>query len=153
MNFSEKDIKRFWAKVQREGECWAWQDALHTSGYGRFYVRCIGYYAHRLAWVLAHGEDVPASMCVCHVCDNRRCVRPDHLFLGTRAENNADCKRKGRTLVGERNHNAKLTWNRVRKMRALRSAGHTIPALAKRFHVSVATTGKIVTNQLWKEAA
>lgn len=94
--------ERFWAKVQKTDGCWLWTASRNTRGYGRASIgRGRHTFAHRLAFALANG-DFDNRLDVCHRCDNPQCVRPDHLFLGTRADNMADAKAKGRLWIGPR---------------------------------------------------
>jgi hypothetical protein len=95
---------RFWKKVDTSGECWEWRASLWGGGYGCFWTGEKRALAHRVSWELAHGE-IPSGMCVCHSCDNKLCVRPDHLFLGTQRDNVQDAIKKNR-LTGLRNSHA-----------------------------------------------
>jgi hypothetical protein len=81
--------------VDRSGECWVWTSKHNDLGYGMLMVNYQRWYAHRLAWTLANGP-IPDGLCVLHRCDNPPCVRPAHLFLGTRTDNAKDRDQKGR---------------------------------------------------------
>lgn len=86
---------RFWPKVKKSDGCWEWQ-ATKRRGYGSFAIKhAVFMMAHRVAYELTHGP-IPEGMYLCHHCDNRVCVRPDHMFVGTNSDNQQDAKRKGR---------------------------------------------------------
>lgn len=86
---------RFWANVAKADGCWLWSASATPNGYGQFRLGRLMVSAHRVAWLMTYGP-VPADLCVLHRCDVRRCVRPDHLFLGTTGDNNRDTVAKGR---------------------------------------------------------
>lgn len=152
--------KRFWAKVDKTGDCWEWRGRNSRYGYGRISLRLrtVGkanrdLFAHRVAWELTYGP-IPSGLCVLHRCDNRLCVRPDHLFLGTRTDNAADRQSKGRTrtghLYGEKSTVAKLTAEQVRTIRR-RYAEESISykQLAREFQVDQSQIAHIVTRKQW----
>jgi hypothetical protein len=90
----------FWKRVTKTESCWPWRGFAHKkTGYGRFNYLGGQYYAHRVSWLFSHGE-IPIGLDVLHHCDNPPCVRPDHLFLGTQTDNNADRDAKGRGRWG-----------------------------------------------------
>jgi HNH endonuclease len=95
----ERGVGRFWNKVVKltGDNCWVWNSETDANGYGFFWIEVLRrpVRATRLAYTLAVGP-VPDGLCVCHTCDNPICVRPDHLWLGTQADNLRDMVRKGR---------------------------------------------------------
>jgi hypothetical protein len=157
-------LVRFWSKVDRRGpdECWEWQAGREDSGYGVF----DGRHAHRVAWEITNGA-IPAGLIVRHyVCDNRPCCNVAHMKLGTRRQNSEDMVRKGRQAtgdrsprrlhpesyaVGEAHGNSKLTPDQVREMRRLYAVGgETHQSLGRRFGISAAIAGRIVSRKMWK---
>jgi len=95
-------VAHFWARVDRLGddECWLWQGAPTTKGYGVTCFRGKKVYAHRAAWEIENGRPIPDGLCGLHSCDTPLCCNPSHVFLGTQTENMADVDRKGRRRTG-----------------------------------------------------
>lgn len=91
----------FWNLCDRSGDCWEWQGKLNDCGYGlkRYMGKLMN--AHRAAYLHAVGE-IPDGMCVCHSCDNTKCMNPDHLWLGTHQDNMDDMWEKGRGYTKDR---------------------------------------------------
>ena len=137
--------QRFWGKVDRSGECWVWTGALTGPGYGQITVSGRKKTAHRLSWEAYNGP-APKGMFVCHKCDNRACVNPAHLFLGTHADNMADMARKGRSYHGEKHHWAKLSTDDVDEIRRFYSNGTPQKVLAREFGVTQGAISQIVNN-------
>lgn len=148
-------VRRFWSHVQKTPTCWEWT-ASKRDGYGLFQsiARKSAGNAHRVAWVLAYG-DIPKGSLVLHKCDNRSCVKPSHLFLGTYQDNMDDRNKKGRQARGERNAHARLTADQVTTIRLLRNDGRYIGwgkriDIAERFGVSVHTISSIWAMRSWR---
>jgi hypothetical protein len=159
---------RFWAKV-RKGEhadhCWEWTASKRAKGYGAFVWhdrngRVVNGRAHRYAWMVTNGE-IPEGLCVLHKCDNPTCVRPDHLFIGTRADNNRDMHRKRRAVAGgtlcgtgvyprgSSHHGAKLTEQDIRRLRMLVGT-RSYSQLARQFNITASHVHRIVKRKVWK---
>lgn len=145
--------ERFWKKVNvlSPDECWEWTASLTKKGYGSFGWVSGSEYAHRVSWILRFG-DIPDDLHVLHSCDNRKCVNPDHLFLGTTQDNSKDMVSKGRSMTNEKNPMSKLNAEKVREIRdILRSPSRpSHRKLAKMFDVSSGTISLIGSNHIWK---
>lgn len=154
--------KLFWRYVVKLGrECWIWTGCVTApdspdNGYGVFYTprgpNCRGRMrAHRAAWILTHGA-IRGGMMVCHKCDNRLCVNPAHLFLGTHDDNMRDKAQKGHNVrfPGEKNPNSRLSTNDVMRIRKARAAGTSAKALGARFKVHSGTIDAICARRIWK---
>lgn len=152
-------VERFWQKVDRapgqgpRGDCWLWIGALNDSGYGKLTANgSKAYRAHRFSYELENGP-LAAGACVLHRCDTRRCVRPDHLFEGTRSENNADTKSKGRSRGGQgkgsahpravlNEHYIKLIW-------FFRGRGHGASAIGRMLQLNRRTVQNVLSGNSW----
>lgn len=141
----------FWPLVSKQASgCWEWIGRLDQHGYGEFFHDGRSWKAHRLAWVLRHGS-IKKGMCACHKCDNRKCVNPDHIFIGTNVDNLKDMHRKGRGGWGERNGNAKFTAEEVRGMiLEHREKGTSCTELAERRGVDPSTVSLILLGKSWR---
>lgn len=147
---------RLWLKVEKmPSGCWEYRGKLSTNGYGRIARGGRGegeVPAHRVAWEQRNGP-VPDGMILCHSCDNPPCVNPNHLFLGSHADNAADRNRKGRHRFGVSHHNARLTPDQVRTIRRWASEGLSRAESARRMDVSPSTVAAIVHGRLWRHVA
>lgn len=128
------------------GDCIAWQGAIRNSkGYGQITVKGRKYLAHRVVYEKAHGP-LPAGLVVRHRCDNPRCVNPEHLEVGTQADNMADCAKRGRQFSVLTAEQVVFIRNNY-KPRCPEFGG---TALARRFGVSPATVSMALNRRNWK---
>lgn len=168
--------------VESASGCWEWTGDMTESGYGRMFFRGRMEVAHRVGYVLHRGP-IGDGLCACHTCDNRRCVNPSHIFLGTKADNSADMVAKGRSLTGnrnpsrvyperrargerhgmnlhperrtngERNRHAVLTAEIVLEMRSDRANGLSYAQIAEKHGVPYGMAYKAVTGLRWSHLA
>lgn len=176
-DFDDSTVARFWAKVNKDGPvpehmphlgaCWIWTASYRNNdGYGCQWVNGRTYRAPRLAWLIVNGT-IPDGQCVLHHCDNRGCVRPSHLWLGSNAENVADREMKGRgrqprgIANGTHTHPervprgschsfAKLTEDQVREIRRRAGNGEAGRALGREFGISSTNVSSIIRCETWK---
>ncbi len=154
--YHERLADRFWPKADRGEGCWEWR-GYRKRGYGYVVIarkpRLREVRAHRIAYVLSYG-DIPDGMLVCHHCDNPSCVRPDHLFLGTYADNHADMDQKGRRghgrVYGEAHGRSKLSCAKAAEIRRLTEAGRSHRQLAVQFGVSPTAIRLVQSGRTWK---
>lgn len=137
-----------------ENGCIPWTGYLDKDGYGNICLVGTGRQhgrAHRYAYERATGQPIPDGMVVCHRCDNRYCVNPEHLFLGTPNDNTADMVAKGRNRFGEKSIHAKLTEESVRTIvRRYRAGGITQRELAHEYGVDQTAISLIMRGQNWR---
>jgi uncharacterized protein (DUF433 family) len=156
MNSTTTFADHFWSCVDQgidDSGCWTWQGRVDKDGYGRVWQgprrggrrggRVLG--AHRAAWELTYGP-IPTGLCVCHHCDNRPCCRPDHLFVGTVADNNRDMAAKGRANNGQ----TKLTATDVLAILERVAAGQPQLDLAVEYQIGTSAISGIVRGRSWR---
>jgi hypothetical protein len=153
---TESILNRFFEKVRggEPHECWEWQSAIGSRGYGMFWVGGTKRtkFAHRVAWELHNGSEIPESMYVMHSCDNPRCVNPYHLSIGTAKDNKQDSVAKLRHAYGERNRGGgKLTTEQAAAIKQ-RADGLSITKTAAKYGVSSNTVKRIRSGRLWAQA-
>ena len=146
------DEVRFWEKVRKTDTCWIWMASLDHAGYGQFHRwdngRKVMRKAHRVAYELKNGE-CPPDMCVLHSCDNPKCVRPEHLRLGTRSGNKKDQVDRHRIIFGDNCSWSKLDSTQVSQIRERIINGERLVDLAKEYRVSPSNLSRIKTGDSW----
>ena len=137
--------ERFWAKTRVEGNCWIWTGRLQPGGYGLVSRTIEGkrrsFLAHRYSYQIAKGE-IPAGLLVRHSCDVRRCVNPDHLDVGTHAQNSRDAVERGRLAQ-------KLCADDVRVIRFMEDGGVSRSEIAAVFGISQSMVSNIIGGKFW----
>ena len=149
--------ERFLGKfIRLDSGCWKWTGNLTEDGYGAIWYRNRNVRAHRVAYELFVGS-IPNGHLICHHCDNRWCVNPQHLFAGTHKDNLVDMGQKGRqrlqidpkSMTGKNNHQSKLTNNDVQRIKSLLRKGGNQSAIAREHGVSPDAINKIARGHNW----
>jgi DNA-binding transcriptional regulator YiaG len=154
MEFTEKNIQKFWRNVDIKGkeDCWLWKAHKNNDGYGCFRVKEKSYVSSRVAYFLYYG-DFDETLCCLHRCDCPACCNPDHLFLGTIQDNIDDMCKKGRVNhpIGVANGKCKLSIENVLEIRNDYATGnYTKAELGKKFNITSTNVYAIVTGKTWK---
>lgn len=139
-------IERFWSKVNKTDDCWIWVAGLSPDGYGKFKSGGRTYRSTRFLWAHLHGE-IPEGMHVLHDCDNKRCVKPDHLHLGTNIDNMREGVERCRFLYGSNNPAGKLTEDAVVD---IRTSSLTQWELAHKYGVNQAVVWRALRGFTWR---
>ena len=149
MKGAEEKLLKYVA-TSHPAECWEWKGARNPVGYGRMRLNGKMIYPHRLTWDLKHGP-IKTGLLVCHTCDNPPCCNPAHLFLGTHADNSADCVRKGRhkrvSPRGQDAGRAKLTNAQVV---AIRNDPRVQRLIAADYHIDSSSVSDIKNRITWR---
>lgn len=150
---------RFWEKVEypstTDNDCWTWTGSKYKNGYGQFFKNPEKITAHRFAYELRNGP-IDRDLVVCHTCDNRACVNPLHLFLGTQKENLQDMTNKGRRVnadtSGIKNGRAKVTEAEVDKIRELyNNTEMGARVIGEMFGISETQAFRIIKKESWRK--
>lgn len=145
-----QDLQKFYDKITGEPNtgCWLWMGEWMPTGYGRHHPKTGRTGAHRFSYQ-AHRGQIPKGMFVCHKCDVPACVNPDHLFIGTQADNMADKARKGRTpdRHGEKHPLCKLKDEDIRKIYLLRKDGLKQKEIAAIFDIDQSYVSQILSGK------
>jgi len=152
--YSIEIINRFFNKVDKQLDCWIWT-ASTRSGYGAFKVFGKTQSAHRISWEVHNNRSVPEGKLVCHKCNNKLCVNPEHLYIGTYSDNSKDAVQAGvrnsyKYACGEKAGTAKLTQANILKIVKLHEQGLSHKEIAKKFKVGTCTIGNILRGESWK---
>jgi len=142
----------YYTTIPNENGCMEWTGARDRKGYGMLMVNHKHVLSHRLSYQLFKGE-IPKGMCICHTCDNTKCVAPDHLWCGTQKENILDRLNKGRSArqSGEKNAASTLTDSQAIEIKKLlNTTNMTQVDIAKKFNVEKKVVWRIKNNISWK---
>jgi hypothetical protein len=144
------DMERILRFVTGGRRCWTWTGSVDGNGYGKFVMGGRKETAHRAMWILLRGE-IPEGMCVCHHCDNRVCVNPAHMFVGTHSDNMADMAAKGRGVGRRRITN--FTNADAERLRVEFAGGVATSDLARKYAISHGYAWKVAHNLSRKRIA
>lgn len=139
----------FESNYEKTDGCWEWKGTLNRGGYGKFGTKRL---AHRISYESIYGT-IPKGMFVCHTCDNRKCVNPAHLFLGSCGDNLKDMTDKGRRARGSKIASSILDEDKVLEMRRMRIDGCEYQEISDKFDIDWYTVRNVCKNNTWQHVA
>ncbi len=148
--FSQAETERFVNSFMMAGNgCWEWTKGLAGNGYGYFNMTRNNrktFHAHRVAWSLHHNREIPKGKLICHHCDNRKCVNPKHLYLGTSSSNNTDTIDRSR---GNRKIGDGCSWSKISEEEVIEilQSNEKQYVLAERYNIDQSTVSNIKTGK------
>jgi hypothetical protein len=157
--------------IKKNNDCWEWQAFIMPNGYGRISYKGIDHYTHRLSYETFKGT-IPEKKLVCHTCDNRKCINPEHLWIGTCEENTRDACNKGKMKgwigkkhskesilkmrkphnidrKGEKHPNSKLNNVMVKEIKDLIKSGMTHREIGDKYSVSRCCISDVIRGKRW----
>lgn len=160
MNVSPRKLEIFLSKIRKTESCWVWIGSKHNHGYGNLHLGrrkneqgrrvSMNSLTHRISYEHFIGP-IPAGLSVCHTCDNKLCVNPAHLFLGSHQDNMSDMAAKRRSARRERHGMSKLSAASVAAIRQkYRPNAYGYKLLAKEYGVDPITIRNVITNRTWR---
>jgi len=154
--YSIEDKNRFFSKVDKTDTCWVWKASIRgNSGYGAFKINGKVKSAHRVSWEIYNEKKIPDGLLVCHKCNNRLCVNPEHLYVGTYVDNTRDAIRDGvrdhyKYVYGKKVGTAKLSEDNILEVVRLYEKGLSHKEIAKKLKVDRSTIGDVLRGRTWK---
>lgn len=153
MKLSWRYLKRFLNNIIIVGPqtCWEWQGRVNQDGYGTLNFKGTVSLAHRLAWIIHSEEEIPHGKQVLHTCDNRKCMNPNHLYIGDHLKNMRDMVERGRggNQKGEKNGNCKLSEKDVVEIKSLLAKGKKRKEIASKYKIAAITVDRIKYKRAW----
>ncbi len=144
--------ERFWSKVNKRGfsECWEWDGTIGQDGYGQFWFKGKTVHAHRVSWMIKNDSEIPDGLLALHSCDNKRCVNPYHITIGTYSENLSNTMERTPYRMGRI---SRFSDKEVQQMQKMYNEGTPQYLIAKEFntsqgHISNLINGKRGTNTM-----
>lgn len=158
MILNQDETERFFSKIKKTDYCWEWIGGKYSTGYGMLCIKRGNrktFGAHRISWAIHNKSHIPPKMMVCHKCDNRGCVNPEHLYVGTGYDNNNDTVKRGR---GNRKFGESCSWARLREedvknIRELRKSGFKFKEIAEMYDTDYRNVWDIVNFKNWKHVS